>query len=242
MDGGNLFGELAGLAAALVPGTALTPAAILRTAAERMTGRRLTVRVDGHDVRFTVTALDYEADTLRLAAGRLGDVRLVADDVTWPDFPLRRVTVLGKDVRVRSLPVITATPASVELEVRVAAEVVTGRLAELRPDLVIELADGYARVRWAKVPGLGHLDVEPTLAEDAVVLVPRGLRVAGLRLPPRIDAISVALPEFPEGLRLTGIEPHPDELVLRLNAAQWPERLSRVPLLDLLGWVLRPSG
>ncbi|MFC6005485.1 hypothetical protein ACFPZ0_28580 [Streptomonospora nanhaiensis] len=41
---------------------------------------------------------------------------------------------------------------------------------------------------------------------------------------------------------MTGIEPHPDELVLRLNAAQWPEHLSRVPLLDLLGWVLRPSG
>ncbi|MGC7096535.1 hypothetical protein ACPZ19_17800 [Amycolatopsis lurida] len=242
MDGGNLFGELAGLAAALVPGTALSPAAILRTAAERVTGRRLAVRVDGRDVEFTVTELDYEADTLRLAAGKLGDVRLVAEDVSWPEVPLRRVTVLGRDVRIRSLPSITATPASVELEVGVAAEVVTGRVAELRPDLVAELAGGFARIRWAKAPRLGHLDLEPTLTGDAVVLVPRGLRVAGLRLPPRVDPVSLELPEFPEGLRLTGIEVRPEELVLQLAAAQWPERLARVPLLDLLGWVLRPTG
>ncbi|AXB47460.1 LmeA family phospholipid-binding protein [Amycolatopsis albispora] len=242
MDGGNLFGELAGLAAALVPGTALSPAAILRTAAERTTGRRLAVRVGGRVVEFTVTALDYEADTLRLAAGRLGDVRLVAEEVAWPDVPLRRVTVLGRDVRIRSLPSITATPASVELEVRVAAEVVTGRIAELRPDLVTELADGFTRVRWVKAPRLGHLDLEPELTGDAVRLVPRGLRVAGLRLPPRVSPVSIDLPEFPEGLRLTGIELRPDELVLSLNADQWPERLSRVPLLDLLNWVLRPTG
>lgn len=79
--------ELSGLAAAgraLLPAVPATPAALARTVTEQLVGRRLTTTVQGHEVGLTLTELDYPADSLRLATGRVGDVRIVAEDVDWP--------------------------------------------------------------------------------------------------------------------------------------------------------------
>jgi hypothetical protein len=38
-------------------------------------------------------------------------------------------------------------------------------------------------------------------------------------------------------LKLTKVEPRHDELVLHTVAEEWPERLSRIPLPDLLSWL-----
>ncbi|MGW5747589.1 hypothetical protein [Amycolatopsis sp. NPDC003861] len=253
-DGWSPWPELADLAAAgrsLLPNVPVTPAALVRTVTEQLVGRRLTAKVGDREVGLTLAALDYPADSLRLATGRLGDVRIVAEDVDWPDseaaddekpssIPLRRVTVLAEDVRLRSLPTPAAKPARVQLGIAVSADVLRDRVAKARPGIVATPAgSGLLQIRWAKRPHWGHLTLRPQVADDAVVLVPQTLHIGRRQLrPPRaFHPIVLPLPELPPGLKLTKVEPRHDELVLHTVAEEWPERLSRIPLPDLLSWL-----
>ncbi|MEU4670997.1 hypothetical protein AB0F91_24195 [Amycolatopsis sp. NPDC023774] len=240
--------EIAGLAAAagrsLLPNVPATPAALARTVTEQLVGRRLTAKANGREARFTLTELDYPADSLRLATGRLGNVRLVAEDVEWPTtatstIPLRRVVLLAKDVRLRSLPTPTVVPGEVELDITVAGNIVRERVAQTRPDLVATPHDSGFQVRWAKHPGWGRLTLTPAVDADAVVLTPRTLHIGQreFRAPKRIRPVVLPLAELPKGLRLTAVRPADDELVLSTVADEWPERLSRVPLPELLAWL-----
>ncbi|MFD2472646.1 hypothetical protein [Amycolatopsis silviterrae] len=407
--------ELSGLAAAgraLLPAVPATQAALARTVTEQLVGRRLTTTVQGHEVGLTLTELDYPADSLRLATGRVGDVRIVAEDVDWPvpnasaapvvhgagslpdtagpsrsgagargpnargetkdptiadafdtpagkstrssadapskaggppdtsalapecteqsggdrtgarpngpresaawsdsaqaqrdrrnaeaapaaaarntveesdapdagpyereqptsrrdsgrpptgreassaaqsavempvppavdRIPLRRVTVLASDVRLRGLPSPAVIPGSVELEIEVSGTVVRDRVAAARPDLIATPhAEGF-RVRWRKHPRWGHLTLSAGIEDDAVVLTPAALHIGRWtrRPPKRIRPIVLPLPDLPKGLRLTGIRPGEDELALTVAADEWPGRLARIPLPDLLSWL-----
>ncbi|MEV6875281.1 hypothetical protein [Amycolatopsis sp. NPDC051128] len=252
-DGRSPWPELAGLAAAgrsLLPNVPVTPAALARTVTEQLVGRRLTAKVGDRKVGLTLTELDYPADSLRLATGRVGDVRIVAEDVDWPEpeaedgepvsIPLRRVTVLAEDVRLRSLPTPAAIPARVELRIAVSADVLRDRVAAVRPGIVATPAEsGLLQIHWAKRPHWGHLTLEAQVADDAVVLVPRTLHIGRkqMRPPARFQPIVLPLPELPPGIKLTKVEPRHDELVLHTVAEEWPERLSRIPLTDLLSWL-----
>ncbi|MGV9293217.1 hypothetical protein [Amycolatopsis sp. NPDC003676] len=396
--------ELSGLAAAgraLLPAT---PAALARTVTEQLVGRRLTTTVQGHEVGLTLTELDYPADSLRLATGRVGDVRIVAEDVDWPvpgssagpaehaagnlagiagsfryeaaaaasngrggtkapttsgasgvlaekgtrppadepsntdgspdtaglapgrieqpgdgrtaarpsgrlettassdsvqaqrdrriaeatpgaatrqsssapdapnaepheseqptsrrnsgrpsasreadsasqpdvdRIPLRRVTVLAKDVRLRGLPSPAVIPGSVELEIEVSGAVVRERVAAARPDLIATPHPEGFRVRWRKHPHWGHLTLVAGIEDEAIVLTPTALRLGrwARRPPKRIRPIVLPLPDLPKGLRLTGIRPDEDELALTIAADEWPGRLARIPLPDMLTWL-----
>ncbi|MEU4248266.1 hypothetical protein AB0F15_12730 [Amycolatopsis sp. NPDC026612] len=252
-DGWSPWPELAGLAAAgrsLLPNVPVTPAALARTVTEQLVGRRLTAKVGGHEVGLTLAELDYPADNLRLATGRIGNVRIVAEDVDWPEpeadgdgepgtIPLRRVTVLAEDVRFRSLPTPAAKPARVQLAIAVSADVFRDRVAKVRPGIVASPADGGLQIHWAKRPHWGHLTLRPQVVDDGVVLVPQTLHIGRkqLRPPRRFQPIVLPLPELPPGLKLTKVEPRHDELVLHTVAEEWPDRLSRIPLTDLLSWL-----
>ncbi|SFW92025.1 hypothetical protein [Amycolatopsis australiensis] len=251
-DGWSPWPELAGLAAAgrsFLPHLPVTPAALARTVTEQLVGRRLTATVGDREVGLTLAELDYPADSLRLATGRVGDVRIVAHDVDWPEpdagggsssIPLRRVTVLAEDVRLRSLPTPAAIPARVQLRIAVSADVLRERVAAVRPGIVAAPAgNGLLQVHWAKHPHWGHLTLRPQVEDDTVVLLPQTLHIGQkeLRAPRRFRPIVLPLPELPPGITLTKVEPRQDELVLHTVATEWPERLSRIPLADLLSWL-----
>lgn len=235
--------ELAGLAAAgraMLPTVPPTPAGVLRFASEQLLGRRITATVDGAEVAMTLTRLDHEIDSFRLASGRLGNVRVVMEDVSWPETPLKSLVVVAHDVRFRSLPTPNIKPASVEIEITVSAEVLAKFVAEARPGVLIEPGpSGLLEVRWARHPRWGRLELEPLVEGAKIRLLPRSLFIAGRRFKPprRITPIELELPELPPGLRLTAIEPRGDELVGHALAEQWPDKLSRIPLADLLTWL-----
>ncbi|WP_410671237.1 hypothetical protein [Amycolatopsis sp. cmx-4-68] len=247
-DGWAPWPELSGLAAAgrsLLPNVPVTPAALARTVTEQLVGRRLTAKVGDREVGLTLAELDYPADSLRLATGRVGDVRIVADDVDWPEpgagsIPLRRVTVLAEDVRLRSLPTPAAIPARVALRIAVSADVLRDRVAAVRPGIVAAPAEnGLLRIHWAKHPDWGHLTLRPQVTDDGVVLLPQALHIGRkeLRAPKRFQPIVLPLPELPPGVKLTKVEPRHGELVLHAVAEEWPERLSKISLADLLSWL-----
>ncbi|TCO44252.1 LmeA family phospholipid-binding protein [Actinocrispum wychmicini] len=237
--------ELEGLLAvgkALLPGLANSPAAVLqmavRVAGDRVVGRRVTMRVGEHDVELTPVEIDTDLDTVGLALGQVPHVKIVAEDVTWPDAPLTRLSLVCADVRFQSLPVPSVVAGSVALEITVSADVVRAKVAELQPKLVMDIgADSVVRVRWARRPSWGHLEVEPVLdPTQGLVLAPQVLQVAGLRFGAvrRMQPTVVEIPDLPRGLRLTAVEPGPGELVLRGEAERWREN---IPLTDLLTWL-----
>ncbi|SFP00421.1 hypothetical protein SAMN05421810_101658 [Amycolatopsis arida] len=266
MDGTGLFDgwlprELESLLAAgrtLLPSVSMpavptSPSGMVETAVhvvgDRLVGRRLTARVAEHDVAFTLGELDCRVASVGLL-GRadVGDLRLVAEDVDWPGGPLRRVTVVGRDVRVRSLPTPALVAATVEVDITVAADVLRARVAEARPGVDVELdPDGTLRLRSTRRPWWGSVEVEPRVVDADVLLRPVAAHALGrrIRLPRRLRHVPVSLPALrdgPVGLRLTGVDTGAGEVVLRGTADAWRDRLATVPLTGLLGWLGTIAG
>ncbi|WP_158886892.1 hypothetical protein [Amycolatopsis anabasis] len=242
MSGPSLFDDW--LPWRLLPTVPVTPAAMLqtavRTAGDRMLGRRLTVRAGEADVEMTLAELDFRVSSVGLGQAQMGDVRLVFEDIAVPDTPLDRLVLVCRDVEVRSLPSPVLVAASVEVAVTVSAEVLADRIAEVRPDVLVEVGtDRIVRVRSARRPHWGALHVEPDVGADGVSLRPVAVQFGGvrIRLPRRLRPISVTVPDLPRGLRLTGVEPGEGELVVYGLADRWRERLSSIPLGTLVGWL-----
>jgi hypothetical protein len=128
----------------------------------------------------------------------------------------------------------------VRLQIAVSADVLRERVAAVRPGIVAAPAgNGLLRIHWAKHPQWGYLTLRPQVTADAVVLLPQTLHMGRkqLRAPNRFRPIELPLPELPPNTRLTKIAPRHDELVLHAVAEEWPERLSRIPLADLMSWL-----
>ncbi len=96
--------------------------------------------------------------------------------------------------------------------------------------------DGVARLRLARRPGLGHLEVDANLDGSTLRLKPRGLVLGGkrLRLPERTPAYPVHLPELPHGLQLTEIGFAPDLLCLSGSLPEWRIKVPRRRLEDVI--------
>ncbi|WP_235079521.1 DUF2993 domain-containing protein [Amycolatopsis orientalis] len=117
--------------------------------------------------------------------------------------------------------------------------VVRDRVAAARPDLIATPHPEGFRVHWRKRPHWGHLTLVADIEDEAIVLTPAALHLGRWtrRPPKRIRPIVLPLPDLPKGLRLTGIRPGEDKLALTIAADEWPGRLARIPLPDLLTWL-----
>ncbi|CAM3295570.1 LmeA family phospholipid-binding protein [Kibdelosporangium persicum] len=233
--------ELEGLFAAgkaLVPGSPATVLqAAVRAAGDRVIGREVTMRVADADVTLVPVEIDTELDTVGLALGQVPWLRVVAQDVTWPGTPVQLLAVTASDVRFQSLPMPSVQANEVSVEITLAADVVRAKVAELQPDLVVDIGDdSVMRVRWAPRRSWGHVEVEPVVAGGGVHLRPKVLQVRNFRFRAvdRLRPAVVEIPDLPRGLRLTGVELGESRLVLRGEAERWHER---IPLIDLLTWL-----
>jgi LmeA-like phospholipid-binding len=210
-------------------------AGLLRTAGRRLAGRRLTVPGTRGELSLCVASVHVRPDPVGLALGHLDDVRVEATDVRWRGWEAHRVLLVGHNVHVRpprtaapvpsgALLTPTAVAAPVTLEVRMRTEHLRERLASIRPDLDVEIADGgRARVRLARRPGLGWLAVTPEVTRDALLLRPRALRLGRVEtaLPSWAPRVRIALPELAHGLRLREITTGDGDVVLHLGADEW---------------------
>jgi len=133
-------------------------------------------------------------------------------------------------------PVMVAAPVDLTLEVPTAA--LHDLFSWAAPRLSGEVGgDGIARLRMARRPLLGHLEVDARLDGSTLWLRPRVLvvRRSRLPLPAKTPAYPVRLPELPHGLRLTGIRFAPDAICLSASVSEWQMDLPRRRLEDILG-------
>jgi hypothetical protein len=218
-------------------GAAAAYKTLFMTLRRLVVGRELTVRLDGGDITLTVTEFDSRLDVRGLAVGQLSDVRLAARDIRWDDNKLDRATAVLHNVHLRpsAAPVLIAAP--VDLTVELPTDTLDDLFRLVAPRLAGEIGeDGVARLRFARRPGLGHLEVDALLDGSTLWLKPRGLTLGRtrMRLPGRTPSYPVHLPELPNGLRLTDISIEPDKLCLSGTLQEWRVDVPRTGLEDVI--------
>lgn len=218
-------------------GAAAAYRTLFMTLRRLVVGRELSVRLDEGDITLTVTEFDSRLDVRGLAVGQLSDVRLAARDIRWDTNRLERATAVLHNVHLRPTapPVLVAAP--VDLTVELPADALDDLFRLAAPRLAGEIgADGIARLRLARRPGLGHLEVDAHLDDSTLWLKPRGLvlRRRRVRLPDRVPSYPVHLPELPHGLQLTDISFQPDKLCLTGTLQEWRVDVPRTRLEDVI--------
>jgi hypothetical protein len=226
--------------AAMAPvssGAAAAYRTLFMTVRRLVVGRRLAVRLDDGDLTLTVTEFDSRLDVRGLSVGQLNDVRVAARDIWWDGSRFDRATAVMHNVHMKPTapPVLVAAP--VELTLEIPAPVLDDLFRWAAPRLSGEVgADGVARLRLARRPVLGHVEVDARLDGSTLWLKPRGLviRESRWRLPARTPAYPVRLPELPHGLTLTGITFAPGVVCLTGTLPEWRMDVPRKRLEDIL--------
>ncbi len=218
-------------------GAAAAYRTLFMTLRRLVVGRELSVRLDEGDITLTVTEFDSRLDVRGLAVGQLSDVRLAARDICWDKNRLDRATAVLHNVHLRpsAPPVLIAAP--VHLTVELPADALDDLFRLAAPRLTGEIGeDGVARLRLARRPAFGHLEVDALLDGSTLWLKPRGLVVRSkrMRLPNRTPAYPVHLPELPHGLQLTDISIEPDMLCLSGTLQEWRVDVPRTRLEDVI--------
>ncbi|MFY9920002.1 MAG: LmeA family phospholipid-binding protein [Mycobacterium sp.] len=218
-------------------GAAAAYRTLFMTLRRLVVGRELSVRLDEGDITLTVTEFDSRLDVRGLAVGQLSDVRLAARDIRWDKNRLDRATAVLHNVYLRpsAPPVLIAAP--VDLTVELPADALDDLFRLAAPRLTGEIGeDGVARLRLARRPAFGHLEVDALLDGSTLWLKPRGLVVRSkrMRLSNRTPAYPVHLPELPHGLQLTDISIEPDKLCLSGTLQEWRVDVPRTRLEDVI--------
>jgi hypothetical protein len=236
----DMLSALWSSAAALPPvssGAAVAYRTLFMTVRRLVVGRTLTVRLDSGDITLTVTEFDSRLDVRRLAVGQLNDVRLTATDINWERNVFERASLVLHNVHLRpgAPPMLVAAPVDVTLDVS------TGVLDDLLRYAVPRLSghvddDGVARLRWARRPRLGSVEVVSRLDGSTLWLYPRVLALGRRRwtLPARTPAYPVRLPELAGGLTLTGLSFGPGALHLTGHLPEWRAEVPRTRVEDIL--------
>jgi hypothetical protein len=200
-------------------------------------GRQLAVKLDEGDITLTITEFDSRLDVRGLSVGQRTDVRLAARDIHWEGNRLDSATAVLRNVHLRpgAPPVLVASP--VELSLELSTEVLDELFRLAAPRLAGEIGpDGIARLRLARLPKLGHLEVDASLDGSTLSLKPRGLVLRRQRwsLPERTPVYRVHLPDLPHGLQLSDIGFAPDLLCLSGSLPEWRIDVPRTRIEDVV--------
>lgn len=223
---------------ALLPSVPTTPAGVLETAvrvaAQRLRGKRVTVRTADQEVPMTVVDMACSGDTFRLAQGRIDEATFEARDLGWPPLALERLVVTARDLRFAGPFSTTVTAESVQLDVTITAQTLLAEIAETRPDLGVRFG---SVLLVSRKPWPGELEVAPEVEDGVARLRPIALWLAGRRLPlpARLAPFRVPLPDLPRGLTLTSVTTSEEGVRLRGEAQDWRDKLSSTPLAEMVG-------
>lgn len=218
-------------------GAAAAYRTLFTTVRRLLVGRTLSVRLGAGVISLTVTEFDSQLDLAALAVGQLDNVRLAATDLCWADNRIPGATATLRNVHLRpgAPPVLVAAPVdvSVELPTSVLDEVFRSGMPRLAGEVG---PDAVARLRWARRPALGSLEVGARLDGSTLWVKPHRLVLRRRRwqLPGRVPAYPVQLPALPHGLRLTGLTFGPGSLQLTGTVPEWRLDIPRAGLEDLL--------
>lgn len=236
----DMLSSLWSSAAALPPvsaGAAVAYRSLFMTVKRLVVGRTLTMALDSGDITLTVTEFDSSLDVGRLAVGQLNDIHLKAAGITWQGQVFDKASLVLRNVHLRpgAPPVLVAAPVDVTLEVPETA--LSDLISSALPSLSGHVDDdGIARLRPARWPRFGSVEVDTTLDGSTLWLNPRIVRFGGRkwRLPAGIPPYPVQLPELAGGLSLTSLQLSPNTVHLTGRLPEWRTEVPRARVEDVL--------
>ncbi len=218
-------------------GAAAAYRTLFTTVRRLVVGRRLAIRLDDGDVTLTVTEFDSRLDARGLSVGQLNDVRIAARDIHWQGRRFDRATAVLHNVHMRPTAPPTLVAAPVHFTLDVPADALDDMFSWAAPRLSGRVGnDGIARLRLARRPMMGHLEVDARLDGSTLWLKPCVLTVRRRRwtLPARTPSYPVHLPELPHGLHLTAIRFEPDVVRVSGSVSEWQMDVPRQRLEAIL--------
>ncbi len=166
-----------------------------------------------------------------------GTVPAGLTDVRWEDrrFDEARLVLRNVHLRPGVPPVLVAAPVDVTLVMSSNALDDLLRFAFPRLSGHVD-DDGVARLRWARRPERGWLEVDVEVDGSTLWLHPRVLRLGRRRwrLPARMPTYPVRLPELAEGLTLTDLSLAPGRIHVSGSLAEWRAEVPRTRVEDVL--------
>jgi LmeA-like phospholipid-binding len=190
-------------------------------------GRTLTMQAAGEPLAMTVTDVVSLLNPYHLVSGRL-DLRLTLTGINWGDRDFGHANVVLHNVQLRrgTPPALFAAP--VEVALHLPSDTIDRLLRDARPGMSADIDDdGVARVRWARRPGWGNVEVDVDVDDGAAVaavrVTPRALIVAGRnwKLPARTQPYRIPLTRLPPDARLTGVHVQPGMLRVDARLPEW---------------------
>ena len=190
-----------------------------------------------HDVMLTVTEFDSELEPRELAVGQLGEVRVGARDISWDENHLQSAVAVLHNVHIPSRRAPAGGGGSGGVDRDPAGKGFRRCAASGGArNFAVSWARRHSAAALGRRPGLGGLEVDVDVMGTTLWLRPSAL-VTGQRrwkLPARIPAYPVPLPELPHGLLVTGVELASDTLRISGLLPQWRMELPMRALEDLI--------
>lgn len=211
------------------PGTGAAYQALFLALRRVILGRTLTTEVAGKPLRLTVHDVVSVLDPVHLIKGRL-DVRVSLSGIRWAHYDFDHAEVVLRSVALRpgAPPLVSATPLDIRLDIP--SVTLDALLRDARPGMSAEIDDdGTARVRWARRPGWGDVEVDLALddgPDPALRITPRALTVAGrrLRVPAGMRDYRLALTHLPPDVQVTDLRCRPGGLRVYGTLPRWRMR------------------
>jgi hypothetical protein len=205
-----------------------------------LVGKERTIRFAGQELTMVLTDIAVEGSDLARAVGQYGQVRLTARDVQWGGYQFERLEVQARNVHLRpgTRPALVVAP--VLIEGFVAAPAAARWLAGVSSLLELNLADSVPQVGLIGAPWV-RLEIEAAAGGTSLRVQPRALRLLEQRLPLPFPAFHVPVPELPDGLVLTSVEPASGGFVVRGLLSEWRRSVARDDVERLLATIRGPQ-
>jgi len=206
---------------------------IVDTARAWLVGKQRTIRFAGQELTMVLTDIAVQGSDLARAIGQYGQVRLTARDVQWGGHQFERLEVQARNVHLRpgTRPALVVAP--VLIEGFVAAPAAARWLAGVSSLLELTLTDGVPQVSLIGAPWV-RLEIEAAAGGTSLRVQPRALRMLEQRLPLPAPAFHVPVPDLPDGMVLTSVEPAPGGFVVHGLLSEWQRSVARDDIERLL--------
>jgi hypothetical protein len=229
---------------ALTGGPAAAYKSLFDMLRKQVIGRRMTVKLKSGEMSLTVTALDADLDMRSLTVGQLNTVSISASDIDWNGWQFDKATAVLHNTHIKpsTTPVLVAAPLDLTVEMSTSAlDKVINRASSLpgrvAPRLIGRIdAGGVAQIRWAKRPDIGHLEVEAAIDGSTLLVKPRMVALRGTRwrLPNRLPAYRIQLPQLPRELAPRSVGFSPRALQLTGRVPEWRVEVPRGRIEDAI--------
>lgn len=226
-------------------GAAVAYRTLFVTLRRLIVGRGLRVRLGSRDLTLTVTEFDSRLDLRGLAVGQFGDVLVAARDIRWDHHHFDQAMAVLHNVHFRPSGRSELVAAPVELTLKLPAGILEDLVHQATPRLAVEVGDeGTARLRWARHPGWGHIEVDVRVVGTALWLTPRALVVRRNRwaLPGRMPVYPIVLPDIPNGLVITKVKLQSRSVLVYGLLPEWHTEMPIARLEDIVSQLSSRGG